>query len=411
MNELWRRLSLFGCICVAVLLAFVASLSPVVLVTPVDFSREQQREGSYMGFRIPTEESKRLRSLPVDAYIGEKTKDRLVVAEGQQWQELFDASMAVAQGKAVAERWKKRFPSDKYPAKALFFKPSEPPIDSLTPHFRKHLDSVFLARSDGNRTQYLKAEYRSYKDEDFQLGSGFTQRPTPPSYMLFPYRQYSLWLILGGLLLYVFLPSPKRHPEAICYPRWRMVLGDLVALLLSIPFFALPFFITGGTLQTFTQGWPLFFFFWPVLLFGIWLWFISAWFASFSLVIGQDRLILSTYKGERQYLYKDMAYFQPVVFKPPKWLIVASWLAALSGKGSAQIGATGRAMILSSSATGSLGIRMNDGSDFFINITDQMGSDALKGLDRILMILKENGVEEKDEVREIRSMGLETMQG
>ena len=106
-----------------------------------------------------------------------------------------------------------------------------------------------------------------------------------------------------------------------------------------------------------------------------------------------------------------MAYFQPVVFKPPKWLIAASWLAAAAGKGSAQIGAAGRAMILSSSAWGSIGIRMQDGSDVFINITDQMGSTALKGWPLLLKRLQENGVEEKAEVREIRSLGLETMRG
>ena len=220
-----------------------------------------------------------------------------------------------------------------------------------------------------------------------------------------------MWLILFGLLVYAFLPPQPAPPGAIRYPRWRMVMGDVVALLMSVPFFAFPFLITGGTVQVFTQGWPLFFFFWPVFFLGVWVWFIAAWFASFTLVIGPDRLSLSTYKGEGEFLYRDMAYFQPIVFKPPKWLIVASWLGALAGKGSAQIGAAGRAMILSSSAWGSLGIRMRDGSDVFINITDQMGSDALKGLDDILANLRANGVEEKNEVREIRSLGLETMRG
>lgn len=55
-------------------------------------------------------------------------------------------------------------------------------------------------------------------------------------------------------------------------------------------------------------------------------------------------------------------YFQPVVFKPPKWLIMLSWLAALSAKGSMRTGATGRAMILSSSEYGILSIRFKNGS-------------------------------------------------
>jgi hypothetical protein len=104
-----------------------------------------------------------------------------------------------------------------------------------------------------------------------------------------------------------------------------------------------------------------------------------------------------------------MEFFQPIVFKPPKWLIILSWLAALSAKGTARIGAVGRAMILSGIEYGSLSIRLKNGSDLFINITDQMGSTALKGFERIVERLKQQGVQEKEEIREIRSMGFETM--
>ncbi len=411
MRELWRRLSFLICVCGAVLLGLAASLAPVVLVTSVDFGREQQREGSYLGRRIPTEESNRQRNLSGEAYIAEKTKGRLVAGNDPQWAELFDAVAALTPDKALAERWKSRLPSDQHPVKVLFFRPEEAPVNVLASFFVRKHDAVHVVRAEGDKQLYFKAEYRYYSDEDFQLGSGFNNYPTPPTSLLYPYRRYSLWLILFGLAVYVFLPARRTPPGAIRYPRWRLVMGDIVALLMSVPFFAFPFFITGGTVQTFTQGWPLFFFFWPVFFLGLWLWFIAAWFASFTLVIGPDRLSLFTYKGKGEFLYRDMAYFQPVVFKPPKWLIVASWLGAFAGKGSAQIGAAGRAMILSSSAWGSLGIRMRDGSDVFINITDQMGNDALKGLDTILENLRANGVEEKTEVREIRSLGLETMRG
>jgi hypothetical protein len=393
------------------LLAFAASLSPLVLVSQVDFAREQEREGSYMGFRIPSEEAGRLRNLPRETYIAEKTKGKLETVTGQYWMELFDAATAVARGQTVAERWASRLPSDKYPAKVMFLRPDEPPVADISKQFLKNHDTIYLSRAEEKSTQYLRAEYRLYHDDDFLLGSGFSNHPTPPIVMLYPYRTYSLWLVIGGFLLYLFLPGSKTEPGFIRYSRWRIVLGDFVAFLLSVPFFAFPFFITGGTRQAFTQGWPLFIFFWPVLLLGIWLWFISAWFASFSLFIGQDGIRLSTYKGTGEYLYRDMAYFQPVVFKPPKWLIVASWLAALAGQGSARIGATGRALILSNSTWGSIGIKMKDGSDVFINVTDQMGSNAFAGFDEILKTMRENGVEEKDEVRQIRSMGLETMRG
>lgn len=104
-----------------------------------------------------------------------------------------------------------------------------------------------------------------------------------------------------------------------------------------------------------------------------------------------------------------MESFQPIIFKPPRWLIALSRIAALSGKSSQSLSSAGKAMILSGSAWGAIGIRMKNKADIFISITDQMGGTALKGFEKILKKLKENGVQEMDEVREIRSMGLETV--
>ena len=121
MRELWRRLLFLFCVCGAVLLFLAASLAPVVLVAPVDFARQQQREGSYMGLRIPTEESRRQQSLSREAYIAEKTKGRLVAGNDPQWAELFAAVAALDQGKTLAEPWKKRLPSDQVFLRFAFF--------------------------------------------------------------------------------------------------------------------------------------------------------------------------------------------------------------------------------------------------------------------------------------------------
>jgi hypothetical protein len=63
-------------------------------------------------------------------------------------------------------------------------------------------------------------------------------------------------------------------------------------------------------------------------------------------------------------------------------------------------------MMLSSSQWGSLAIRLKSGKDLFISITDQLGTDTLDA-DRIVDALKKAGVREVDEVREVRSLGLE----
>jgi hypothetical protein len=96
------------------------------------------------------------------------------------------------------------------------------------------------------------------------------------------------------------------------------------------------------------------------------------------------------------------------VIKPPKWLIVLSWIAALAGKGNMKVGAAGRALLMSSAAWGALGIRLRSGKDLIIGITDQLGTDTLDA-GRIIDALKKAGVKEVDDVREVRSLGLEML--
>ncbi|HWR57980.1 MAG TPA: hypothetical protein VN328_03750 [Thermodesulfovibrionales bacterium] len=395
--------------CVAIWLAKLACLDPVVLVQSVDFAEKQKKEGSYMGFRLMTDEKQKLHDMPLHEYISEVTKGRLIRGDSRDWEELFANVKAITEDKRVSREWSRRLPSDQHPMKILFFRADEQFLSALSGYFRKAGDVAYAAKPGGKQTEYLKLEYRVYTDDDFHFGSGLSSYPHPPTYLFYPYRKYSLWLVFAGLIAYLFLPRAKSAPGSLQYPLWRMVLGDIASFLLIVPFFSLPIFVIGGSMQLFTAGWPLIPFFWPLFFIGVWLLVISAWFASYRILLLEDRLRISTYKGPVELPFGDISFFQPVIFRPPKWLIALSWLAALSGKGSAQIGAAGRAMILGSSASGSIGIRLKNGADVFINVTDQMGGNALKGFQKILKKMKENGIEEKDEVREIRSLGLETM--
>jgi len=404
--ELWRRVILLFSFLAAVLVFLYADLSPVVIVQTVDFEAQQKKEGSYLGVRLMTERTTRLAGLPLQDYITEVTKGRLFDVTGRGWETTAQSAAGARDPGALAKDWQRRLPSDKHPLGVLFFRPSEVPVDQLATLFGKSGDEVFLRLGTADNAVYLKAQYRAYSDDDFHLGSGFTNYPTPPTGFLYPGRTWSPWVAAAGFALYVLLPWPKRPPGAQAFRRWRVVATDVVALLMTVPFFAFPFFITGGTVQAFTEGWPLFFFFWPILLIGLVLVWLAAWVSAFALQVAPEGLRIWTDRGERAFAYSEMDCFQPVVTRPPKWLIALSWLAALSGKGSSRIGATGRAMILGSSAWGSLAIRLKNGKELFLGITDQLGTDMI-GADAIVKALKKAGVREVDEVREIRSLGLE----
>ena len=404
--ELWRRVFLLTCFFAAILVALYADLSPVVIVQHIDFREKQKSEGSYMGVRLMTERTTRLAALPLQDYIAEATKGRLFNVEGRGWEPTVENAVAARGSRALAKEWQRRLPSDQHPMGVLFFRPDEAPVNQLASLFQKSDEPVFLVRGAGEKAVYLKAETRVYSDGDFHLGGGFTNYPTPPTDFLYPLRKWSPWIALAGIVLYIVLPWPKRPPEALAYRRWRVVLCDVAAMILTVPFFAFPFFITGGTVQAFTVGWPLFFFFWPIFLLGLTLVRVAEWFSSFALLPLGDRLRIWSRRGVREFPYSEMEFFQPVVIKPPKWLIALSWLGALAGKGSSRIGATGRAMILSSSQWGSLVIRLKDGKDLFLSITDQIGTDMLNA-GSIVEALKKAGVKEVDDVREVRSLGLE----
>jgi hypothetical protein len=406
--ELRRRVILFGAIFAAILIAFFANLSPVVLVHHVDFRHEQQREGTYMGFRIMTERDKYLAGLPLEGYIAEVTKGRLFAVEGDAWKAVAENAAAADEKKPLGKEWQQRLPSDKYPTGVLFFKPDEAPVNQLAFLFAGVREPAYLYLGMPERPLYLKAEHRVYSNDDFHLGGGFSRYPTPPTDFLFPGRKWSPWVALAGLALYIALPWPKRPPGAQAYRRWRVVLTDVLALLLTVLFFAFPFFITGGAVQAVTQGWPLFFFFWPIFFLGLIIVWLAAWVSAFALQVTEDRLCIWTDRGERDFLYSDMDFFQPVLIRPPRWLVALSWLTVIAGKGSSRIGAAGRAMIISSSEWGSLAIRLKNGREIFLSITDQLGTDMI-GAGTIVKALKKAGVREVDEVRELRSLGLETV--
>jgi hypothetical protein len=407
--ELWRRLILLAFTCAAIWLAKFAFLAPLVLVEYADFEERRKEAGTYMGVRIMTEEKQRLSAMPLHDYISEVTKDRLIKGEGKDWEELFTNGKAITEGKRVSKEWSRRLPSDPYPMKVLFFRADEPPVNTLSGYFKNPNDVVHVAYPRGKQTEYLELKYRVYSDDDFQFGSGLSSYPHPPSYLLYPSRKFSVWLVLIGLTAYVILPRAKIGAAAIRYPLWRIVLGDIVALLLIVPFFSFPMLIMGGSTQVFTKGWPVLLFFWPFFFLGIWLLVISAWFASYQILPLKDCLRISTYKGTRDFLFRDMAFFQPVVFKSPRWLIFMSWAAAVSGRGSARIGAAGRAMLLSSAEYGSIGIELKNGLTLYITTTDMMGTPLLKEAEGIIDTLRNAGVREKTEVKGIKSLGFETL--
>lgn len=155
-------------------------------------------------------------------------------------------------------------------------------------------------------------------------------------------------------------------------------MGDIVALFkLSVPFLPSHFSLRAARCRHSHRD-GLFLFFWPIFFIGLWLWFISAWFASFSLLIGQDAIILSTYKGERKFLFLGYGIFSARCLQAAEMADCGVMVRRAFRKRFCGDRRCRQSHDFGSSASGSIGIRMRDGSDVFINVTDQMGNNALK---------------------------------
>jgi hypothetical protein len=400
--ESLRRGILLACICLAVVAAKLAVLKPLIRVQPVDFVEKQKDESKW------TEEGQRLAGLGLDAYIAEKSKGLLIPVAGTEWERIFDDMKAVEEGSTRNAMLRRRVPSDErkyqFVSKSLYYRPGEAPLAGLASRLRAEHDVVYLSLRKGGAVAYLEATLHTFSGVDFRFGTGFSHAPKPPTGFVFPYRPVSLWILLFGLAAYVLLPRRKIEKDALGYPTWRNVMGDIASLLLFVPFFAMPFLIVGGAVQAITQGWILCLIFWPLALLGVWLLRRMAWYASYLIVIRQDAILIKVGKSETIVPLADIAGYHPLILTSPRWLVIASLLAALSGRGSAGVGAAGRALVLAGSSYNGLSIDRKDGSSCYLWISDAMGSTALKNAGNLVKTLERAGIPRKKEAVTIRSV-------
>ena len=370
MREIMRRVVLLGC----VLWAIWWALEPVpalLRVGPIDFTKEQQRDRRRTFGLDPKT------ALPMEQYIAEKTKDRLVRVEGQEWGAFYGKVLETSQGKSTDSQWTRRLERG-YSPKYIFFRPDEPPLSTAVKGLDRDHTFTYLAVEGAGGTRYLGITYST-------TGDLIRYAPT---WMVYPMRQYSLWLVLIGLLTYLVLPWPQRPPEAVVCPRGRaIVLPDIMGLLFAGFFFALPLFIIAqnspvpGVLN-FSYGWGyLTLVFWFLALGGVAMLVTAAWYAGYQIYILPDRLRKVTLLGEEECLYAQIARVGPISWELPGWFRTLAILVMLLNP---------RAGVPTGTALGGrnngIGIDCKDGRSVRIWMS------ALGGGERIIDALRNAGV-------------------
>jgi len=398
--ELWRRLLLLFLGAAGIWLYMYVSPAPLIRIEIVDFEREQQREtsGAYV-----TDRQVHLAALPLQEYIDIKTEDSLIDLEGHRWNNFVDQAGATAEGRLPGE-WRKRIIPDQLERGSIsyvFFRPDETPISSLIEQVGTFNYPIYLKgqKSGGGEPLYFRMSFITISHDDFYPGSGYGGFYEPPPAFFRPLRTYSYFFILAGLLLYFFLPRPRRGPEAMAYTNSSVIGMDLASVFLFIPFFGLPLFIIGGSVQALTVFLPGTLAFWVIAILALWLVYISSWYASFALTADDKNLVLSHYGGESYIPWKDIEYFQPAEKRYPRWLMILSILAMLSAKNSAeQAGTASRASMALSSVTYGYRLHHRDGNWMDIWLTNSMGGPVLSGSEKLETVLQQAGIVKKPDV-------------
>ncbi len=166
-------------------------------------------------------------------------------------------------------------------------------------------------------------------------------------------------------------------------------------------FFALPFAIIGGTVETVTTFLLFALVFWLIAALGLVAVYWTAWTAAYRLAIRPEGLAISALSGPRAISYDAIRTVHPVRMRPPKWLIALMWFAALLGR---KPGGVGQALILGASEANGLRLDLADGTRAYVWYSDQMGTTSIPQFEQLGQALRRETIRWTDTPVEIRAI-------
>lgn len=364
MLEVLRRIIASACLLTAIASA-LAPQSALLRFGSIDFA-ERQKNSWFED----------VRKMPLEDFVARETKDRLIVLQGLPWIDFFDRFEAAVSGESPD--WQARLNVGWSAGTMVYFRPDEPWARDIAPALSDDHPFSYLALAGPMGVRYLGVTYTRPRDmlDDAPLG------------LLYPYRAFSLWLVLIGLAAYVLLPRRKHDPQALVYSTARaVVLPDILGFLFAGFFFALPFFIvpandSNPSVLNPDGGWIILtLVMWAFAAAGVAILAIAARYAAFSILPGPDAVAVTTWRGPAHYRYADMQLVRPYVRRPSKgWIGLGVLISLLNWR------AAGPTLLLATNESHGIEVVLRDGRTWLVAI------DALDGLERLLDILRDRGV-------------------
>ncbi|SDY50544.1 hypothetical protein [Tindallia californiensis] len=388
--ELWRRLLLLLCCALAAWFYMYVSTTPLLRVHNAQMERRQERE---IAGQFVTERQRHLAVLPLEEYASVIAGENLVFVEGSEW-EIFIRKIAEQNGtnhSTIAPRF--FFGTEKEPLRKAWIQAANPQ------------DPVFIEyiKADGSKG-YMQVTYMTFTNDDFMIGGIGGSYNTPPDDLLYPIRSMAYVFMLVGVLLYVKIPKPKRYADSMHYSSWKNRLLDIIGVALFTMFFALPLFITGGSVQSLALMMPLVIVFWGMAILCSSLMYIAAWNASFSMKVKEDQLMITNYRGGYRISYQDINFIQPADKRYPGWFKWVMFFAMLGSKGSMASVMTSHWINSTGVQSQGLRIHMKNGERIDFWLMDQMGNPIFSRVEKLVHSLSGADIPCREEVVTDRSL-------
>jgi hypothetical protein len=403
--ELPRRLILTAAVIVGVWITWATYEKPYLMVSVVEPPKESAAR--------PRPSARSLLGPDAEKIWEERERKTPVVGvSGDDWAAFFAKAQKTYADGVPAPEWRDHLVGydereigrySKARIKHLYFALEDPPFAAIAGELS--VNRSFVLRLDREGTPPLKV----FVSPPYKPGLGGS---TPFTYSYYP-RKYAypngplgLYVIGAGLLIYLVLPWPRRAPNLVYVGRVRIVFMDIASIgILFGMFFTMPFGVVGRSLGVVGEFWFLTAVFWLIAGLGAICIYWAIHYAALHVVVLPGRLRFVTFRGTQEFSLAELEYVQPASFRPPKWLIVASFAGVFLGRNLASTaGQAGRAMILAASQGGGIYFKARDGRSAYLWYTDESGNIAMQNLDRLADALEGAKVPVKDELKALRGI-------
>ena len=337
---------------------FYADLSPRLSFEKVNFQEEQKRHSSFINSLF--KKDRYLATLPLKDYI-KATVYGKIIEKDPSTVNLANQLLKVLDGHED-NRTKWTLDPKK---KIIWTKLNDSFLVKLANRLASSPDRlIYLPYHHEKDKGYFRIKLHTFSLEELSLSNLHKNGQLPLS-LFYPFRKFAWVPLVLGLIGYFLIPWPKaKDSETWRMSRAQVILGDFLSLVFFAIFFTLPFWVS-GILQAVKSWWPYALIFWIFAFGGLFMLKIMAQYGSYSFSFIPGGFEITSLSLNMKILYKDLSKVKRAISKPPKWLLILTWIAAFFSSGIDQLRMRGQALLLSSSAHSGLYFKLKDGNSFF----------------------------------------------